>query len=358
LSNRVILLRTFPNFGSQKPQAKGAAESSNLPITQFPNYSIRKSQRGYILLILLLVVALLSIGFMVAVQKIEFQVKRDREEEMIHRGVQYSRAVRRFFKKTGRYPTRMEELESTNNIRFLRKRYKDPMNRDPKTGQERDFKLLHLQDVQTSFNTGNTTATPGLVAASDLAGADPGLSNTEAQAGAPGALNGNGSAPSGRGPSAINPQDSDTGSVDNSSDAQGLSNQTNPGQGTPPAPQPLAQQLGPTGAPQVFGGGGIVGVASANKDKTIRVFNKKDHYNQWQFIYDPTTDRGGLLMTPNQPPLLNAAQNVNQQQQNGQPGQFGPGGFNSPGGNQTNTNTNNNQNNGSQTPNIPPDQNQ
>jgi hypothetical protein len=48
-------------------------------------------------------------------------------------------------------------------------------------------------------------------------------------------------------------------------------------------------------------------VASVSKDKTIREFNKKDHYNQWQFIYDPTTDRGGLLMTPNQPPLKGAA---------------------------------------------------
>jgi hypothetical protein len=25
------------------------------------------------------------------------------------------------------------------------------MNRDPETGQERDFKFLHLQDVQMSF---------------------------------------------------------------------------------------------------------------------------------------------------------------------------------------------------------------
>jgi hypothetical protein len=86
--------------------------------------------------------------------------------------------------------------------------------------------------------------------------------------------------------------------------------------GAPPPPQPLSQQAGPNGAPQVFGGGGIVGVASLNKDKTIREFNKKNHYNQWQFIYDPTSDRGGLLMTPNQPPLmLSPTQN---QQSNGQ----------------------------------------
>lgn len=325
----------------------------NPPITQFPNYSICRSQAqsGYVLLILLLSVALLSIGFLLAVQKIEFQVKRDREEELIHRGVQYSRAVRRFFKKTGRYPTRIEELESTNNLRFLRKRYKDPMNRDPKTGQERDFKLLHLQDVRTSFSSSKT---PGLVAASDLAGADPNSPSAEVQAGAPGALDNNSSAPVGRGPSAITGQNSDTAVIeDNASGDQSQSGQAGAGP-APTPPQPLSQQLGANGAPQVFGGGGIVGVASLNKDKTIRVFNKKDRYNQWQFIYDPTTDRGGLLTTPNQPPLMNSAQNVNQQQQNGQPAPFGtntPGGFNSSGGNQIN-------NNSPPTPNLPPDQNQ
>ena len=92
---------------------------------------------------------------------------------------------------------------------------------------------------------------------------------------------------------------------------------------TPPPPQPLSQQAGPGGAPQVFGGGGIVGVASLSKDKTIREFNKKNHYNQWQFIYDPTTDRGGLLMTPNQPPLM--INNTPNQPQNGpNSGQTGP----------------------------------
>ena len=74
-------------------------------------------------------------------------MKRDREEEMIHRGVQYSRAIRRFVKKTGRYPTRLEELENTNNIRFLRKRYKDPV-----TGK--DFKLLHVGEVQLTSAAG------------------------------------------------------------------------------------------------------------------------------------------------------------------------------------------------------------
>ena len=57
---------------------------------------------------------------------------------------------------------------------------------------------------------------------------------------------------------------------------------------------------------QVFGGGPIVGVASTSKAQTVREFNHKNHYNQWQFIYDPSTDRGGLLNTPSQPPLQGA----------------------------------------------------
>ena len=60
---------------------------------------------------------------------------------MIHRGVQYSRAIRAYYKKFGRYPATLENLENTNQMRFLRKRYKDPL-----TG--RDFKLLHFGEVK------------------------------------------------------------------------------------------------------------------------------------------------------------------------------------------------------------------
>ena len=107
----------------------------------------RRNQRGYILLTLMLFVALLTIGMLALVQNIESQIKRDREEELIHRGVQYSRAVRHFYKKFGRYPNSIDDLENTNNYRSLRKRYKDPI-----TGK--DFKLLHMTDVQMAFSAG------------------------------------------------------------------------------------------------------------------------------------------------------------------------------------------------------------
>src|SRR5712691_8514990 len=113
----------------------------------------RHNQQGYILLVLMLFVALLAIGMLTMVERIDSQIKRDREEELIHRGVQYSRAVRRYFKKFGRYPNRIEDLESANNYRSLRKRYKDPI-----TGK--DFKPLHMTDVQMSFSPATASGPP------------------------------------------------------------------------------------------------------------------------------------------------------------------------------------------------------
>jgi hypothetical protein len=49
-----------------------------------------------------------------------------------------------------------------------------------------------------------------------------------------------------------------------------------------------------------------VGVASVSHSQSIREFNKKNHYNDWQFVFDPTMDRGGLLTGPAQPPLMGA----------------------------------------------------
>jgi len=70
-------------------------------------------------------------------------------------------------------------------------------------------------------------------------------------------------------------------------------------------------------AGQTFGGGPIVGVASTSQKESIRIYNKKNHYNDWQFIYDPTSDRGGLITGPYQPSLQAIL-----------PGQNGLGGMN------------------------------
>ena len=272
---------------------------------------IRRGESGYILLLLMLAVTVMAIAAVAVLPSITQQVKRDREEEMIHRGVQYSRAIRIFFKHFGRYPTRIEELEKTNNLRFLRKRYKDPVNKGE------DFRLLHYGEVQL-FPGGAALlgATPAgaLNAPGGAQGGAAQLFNAAAAQGLAGAL------------------------------AQGIGAQPSLNGASAPGQDPSGQNVTPTGpgsgtdatssTTQVIGGGPIVGVASKSKDKTIREFNKKNHYNDWQFIYDPNTDRGGMLNTPAQPPLQGAAQNLGGQPgQPGQPGQGGTGtGF---GGNQS-----------------------
>jgi len=250
-------------------------------------------QAGYILITLMLMVSLLAIAATVAAPMISFQIRRDREEELIHRGVQYSRAVRRYFKKFGRYPTRLEDLESSNNLRFLRKRYKDPV-----TGK--DFKLLHFGEVKMTFGPGiaGAAALAGAAGGAALGGANNQNLANAAIAGAMIAAQQNAS-PVGSplSPSSQNPGDSSS-SSDNSST------------GTPSSGASSAGSSALTG--QVFGGGPIVGVASTSDKQSIREFNKKNHYKDWQFIYDPSTDRGGLLNTPAQPPLQNAVAPVQQ----------------------------------------------
>jgi type II secretory pathway pseudopilin PulG len=336
--------------------------------------SSRRAERGYILIILLLFVALLVIAAGIMAPIIAFQVKRDREEELIHRGVQYSRAMKHFVKKFGRYPTRIEDLENTNQVRFLRRRYKDPI-----TGK--DFKILHMGDVQLAFGAGIAGATPvnglnpGAPGVAGGPGALNGAGNTLAQLGGLGAngLNAGGLNSGGPNAGGLNPGGVVAGSnslpsqnstqaagEDSSEETPATGSNSSPGQsGTPGAGlnSPGAtggSSNGPQG--QVFGGGPMVGVASTSHDKSIRVFNKKDHYHEWQFIYDPSSDRGGLLTTPNQPALVGTGtSNAVQTGAPGAPGTPGaPGGF---GGTSGQPNQGAPQGPpGMQTPQLPPDQ--
>ena len=226
------------------------------------------------LVALMFFVAMLAIAAAVAAPLISFRIKRDREEEMIHRGVQYSRAVRRYFRKFGRYPTRIEDLESTNNMRFLRRRYKDPI-----TGQ--DFKVLHLGEVKLNFGPGIIGATNPGVAVAGGTGVQQAALATVAAAAMTSAQSTNLNGPQSGGNSS------------NQGNSPGGSSTAN------------ASTFG-TPSGEVFGGGPMVGVVSTSEAESIREFNKKNHYNEWQFIYDPGTDRGGLLNTPAQPPLQNA----------------------------------------------------
>lgn len=196
-------------------------------------------ERGYVLLTMMLFLTLVLIAATAAAPKIAFQIKRDREEELIHRGVEYSRAIQKFSKKTGRFPNRLEELEDTSGLRFIRKLYKDPI-----TGE--DFRLLHLSDIRPS----------------------PGVTNLNAKH--------------------SQQQSNDNPDGDTPANADGSA----------AAAQPNAAsraRSNDSGLQQIFG------VASPSKERSVREFNHKDHYNQWLFFYDPSLDKGYLIKGPATP---------------------------------------------------------
>ena len=279
----------------------------------------RQNERGYALLILLLAMALLIIYAAAIVPTIKFQIERDREEELIHRGTQYSRAIRAYYKRFGRYPVRLEDLESTNNLRFLRKRYKDPTN--CAGGTCKDFKLLHFGEVKLTMAM---MGTPGVQAIGSPGVPLPAAAIGQANGGGNAAIAGEVAAMAASGSFGTNntslfPNNQGAGQTGSDSSATGGNASNSPGSDNSAGNSGggTGENPGGLGTGPVFGGGPIVGVVSTNKKDTIREFNHKKKYNEWQFIYDPGTDRGGLLRTPNQPPLQpfgqQGLQNVNGQ---------------------------------------------
>jgi len=285
----------------------------------------RNSESGYMLLTLLLVVSVMAIAFAYGIlsdkKYRETQFKRDREEEMIHRGVQYSRAIRAYYRKFNRYPVKIEDLENTNQMRFLRKRYKDPL-----TGK--DFRLLHYGEAKlmgsgmgggtipgasTIGANGQLTQQGGLQNSSFGGNSTFGNSNSFGQNSTFGNSNSGFGQNNQNGQTPSDPSQAGTANGQNSSDTSNGSTPNSNGQGS---------STGPTGfgSSTQFGGAPIVGVASLSKDTTIREFDKKRKYNEWQFIYDPTMDRGGLITTPYQPQLMTQGLGQNVQNMNGQNG--------------------------------------
>jgi len=274
---------------------------------------------GAMLLAVLFMMAMMVLTALAIAPAFVLQAKRDREEEMIHRGTEYERAIRRYYRKFGRYPANIEQLENTNQLHFLRKKYSDPLTKDG------EWKLLHYGDVQALLGAaqfGIRGFRPG--AQGGLQGTNP----LNPQAGGTGALGGAdqqgaSSAPAGAQLSAQQPgagtgtlpQGYPQSSGDASQSTVGGSGGT-AGQSTTGSGQPDGQtggvggSQGATGATgsnntifgntgvggQTFGGGAIVGVASKSKDPTIRVINQKKTYDEWLFVYSPMMDRTNSLL--------------------------------------------------------------
>ncbi|HXZ81334.1 MAG TPA: hypothetical protein VEG30_15505 [Terriglobales bacterium] len=343
----------------------------------------RSDERGYILMVLMFMMAALVIGALAVLPRFVQQGQRDREEEMVHRGVQYARAIKRYYKKFGRYPPNLQALEDSNHLRFLRKRYKDP------TTEDGNWRLVRYGEVQF-----NQAAALAGIAASQLAlagqagaGQNPaqsafgqspfGQSSFGQSAFGQSSTSGFGAStfggsPMGQssfgqsmfGPSTFGQSSFGQSSFGQSSFGQSSFGQSSFGQSsfgsagqsalaqltalaaTAQTPAPAPGQLGVTttasdsttsgssfgNSPAVFGGGAIIGVASLSEKESLKVYDEKNHYKDWKFVYDPTFDRGQVSILITGPystkiPPIFASQGI------GQP--IGPGGIGTPAGQST-----------------------
>lgn len=235
-------------------------------------------QGGYVLLAILFALTVLIVGLAVAAPRAATAIRRTKEDELIRRGQQYALGVRRFYKKFGRYPSNLDQLENTNNIRFLRRRYLDPL-----TGKD-DWTLIQFGQARPAvgFFGQKVTNTGG------LSPSGPGLGPSSIGTG----LGGQNSSDSGS---------SAAGSTSSPSRATGgATGNTSAGAGPGSPSGPAGSASNPFSGDQLsgrsFGGGAIVGVSVPSEKESLKEFQQKNHYKEWQFVYDPTMDptlRGG-----------------------------------------------------------------
>ena len=226
----------------------------------------RKNQGGYVLLGLLFALTILIIAMAAEAPRVTTALRRTKENELIRRGQQYSLAIRRFYKKFGRYPSNIDQLENTNNIRFLRRRYLDPL-----TGKD-DWAPIQFGQARPSLGFfGQKVVTTG-----GLSPSGPGLGPSTVGSG----LGGSTSLGAGANSAAANPGGSQGTTTSNASGSS-------PSSPTGTAGNPLSgDQL----SNRTFGGGAIVGFTVPSEKESLKEFQQKDHYNEWQFVYDPTLD--------------------------------------------------------------------
>jgi type II secretory pathway pseudopilin PulG len=268
-----------------------------------------QGEQGFMLVGLIVAIFLILLALSVAAPKVAEELRREREVEAVHRGNQYVRAIRLYYRKTHAYPGSIEQLEKTNNIRFLRQQYVDPM-----TGKA-DWRLIHVGEAKTTVKgffgaplaglatagLGSATPSAGIGAA---AGAVPagsgssgfGSSSTNSGFGSSSSGSGFGSSSPGAGGTSLPTLGggSSPGGATNGPATLGSDSSTNTqGQGAGNTLGSAAGIASSTSGNGGLPGGGapFVGVGIPKEGDSITILNEQTTYNTWEFIYDPRIEQ-------------------------------------------------------------------
>jgi hypothetical protein len=98
----------------------------------------RNPESGFALLFVYAMAATVAIMLFMELPRVAFEAQRDKEQLLIDRGEQYSRAVNLYVRKFNKYPADFDALQNTQNLRFLRHKYIDPM-----TGKD-EWRIIHV----------------------------------------------------------------------------------------------------------------------------------------------------------------------------------------------------------------------
>src|ERR1700732_5324537 len=92
---------------------------------------VAKAQRGFVLLMVVFLTTLVLLVAISVAPYVRTERRREKEEEMIWRGKQSVREIKLYYRKTGRFPTSVDDLTKPKlgSLRFMRQAYKDPMNK-------------------------------------------------------------------------------------------------------------------------------------------------------------------------------------------------------------------------------------
>jgi type II secretory pathway pseudopilin PulG len=222
-------------------------------------------EAGLLLIGAVVMCALILIALAVAAPVVAKDLRRDKEVESEHRAEQYVRAIQLYQRacKCKSYPANMDALEKSTTVRFLRKRYVDPL-----TGKS-DWRLIHNPKTTIKGFFGQ-----------DLGGLTAGLGSAAGMA-SPGGI---GSTPGSSTTSTIG----QTSAL--ASGFSGASITT----GTAGTPGTTGTTGGTDNNVGMFGdssdGGVIYGVGTSKSGDSILTPNQQSTYETWEFWYDPRVE--------------------------------------------------------------------
>jgi hypothetical protein len=247
----------------------------------------KRGERGYALLVIIFLVTVLLISTTVVAPNILTEGRREKEKEMIWRGKQYTRGVKLYYRKMGRFPTSLDDLTKPKlgSLRFMRQAYKDPMNKE-----DGSWRFIYVGAAGQLIGSLKPRQNLQLPPAGGI-GTPANALNGPSSPGQPGALGqlgaiGQPSAGVQSGQSGTQPAGSTSGS--NPSATSGTSVGTDQSDGSS---NPSAIPLGDT--PTIIGGN-IIGVGSKVNKSSIIMYDRAKNYRLFEFIWDPSKDNFGV----------------------------------------------------------------